>query len=104
MPKPAWENLGQFFSGGDFAVLAVVHFQAGGTRDVMGQYDEVYTEAHAGEYYMDASASSLLAPSAILVGIKRGDWCVIDGKTYDIMAHPKDDGTGLAILKLVEQQ
>lgn len=103
MPAPAWEKLSDFFSTNDFADECVVHFQAGGQRTVVGNFDDPYLDAQAGEYALDTSDPRFMAPATELAGIKKYDTAVIGGITYDILGGPQPDGTGLAVLKLAPQ-
>jgi hypothetical protein len=104
MPAPAWEDLSDFFDAGEFATEAVVHFQAGGSRTVTGNYEDPYLDAKAGEYVMDTTEPRFMAPASALVGIRRGDTIQIPGEgVFDILTGPQPDGTGLAQLKLAKQ-
>jgi hypothetical protein len=103
MPAPAWDNLDDFMDTADFAVPAVVQFQAGGTRDVAGILEDPYLGASAGEFTEDTTRTTFQLPMARATGIKRGDALVADGVTYDIMTRPQSLGDGMAQLELSRQ-
>ena len=100
MPSPAWEDLDDFLDVDDFATAAVIHFQAGGERPVVGNFDDPYLNARAGEHEEDTTKPTLNIKESDAVGIRRLDWLVINGKTYDIMTGAQPDGTGMAIIEL----
>ena len=102
MPSPAWENLDDFLNTDEFAVGAIIAFQAGGIRTVSGIFDDPYMNAGLGEYDMDSSRPRLLCKEPDLVGVDRGDQVTIDGTLYDVLTGPQSDGTGMAILALAE--
>jgi hypothetical protein len=103
MPSPAWEKLSDFLQPGDFAVAVDIQFQAGGARSVAAIFDDPYLDAQAGEYVMDNSQPRLTGRWADFVGVKRGDYVVVDGVTYDVMDAPKSDGTGMVVVHLATQ-
>ncbi|WOH61909.1 hypothetical protein [Bradyrhizobium sp. BWC-3-1] len=106
MTSPAWDNLDEFMDTGDFAVPAVVQFQAGGTRDVTGILEDPYLEARKGEFVEDTTVPTFQLPLNRCTGIKRGDSLVATlpknggTVTYDIMTRPQPLGDGMAQLEL----
>lgn len=110
MPSPAWENLDDFLDRDDFAVEALVEFQAGGTRTVWGIFDDPYMNAQLGEYEADTSKPRLLAKESDFAGVKRGDLVaiiqrdkagnIVSREEYDIMTGAQSTGDGMALLAL----
>lgn len=103
MPTPAWDDLDAFVSTDDFAVLATVRLQDGGTRVLRGIFDDPYLNTQLGEYEMDTSRPRLTCKEADVIGVKRGDLVDIDGRTYDVLTSAQADGTGMAVLDLAIQ-
>lgn len=100
MPSPAWEDLDDFLDVDDFATAAVIHFQGGGQRPVVGNLDDPYLLVRAGEYSEDTTKPTFYVKESDAAGIRRKDWLVVNGKTYDIMTGAQPDGTGMAIIEL----
>lgn len=100
MPAPAWEDLSVFLNVDEFAVDAVINFSAGGSRSVVGIFDDPYLNAEIGEYSMDNSDPRFLGRESDFAGADRGDTLTIGGVTYDILTGPQSDGVGMSILKL----
>ena len=105
MTGPAWDNLDTFLSTDDFAVDAVLTFQAGGTRAVKVIYDEPYLNAQLGEYEADRTDPRANGKEADFAGVTRGDTLRISstGQVLDILTAPQPDGTGWAVLQLATQ-
>lgn len=103
MSSPAWEDLDVFLQLDDFAVSAVIHLQAGGTRQVIGILDDPYLSASAGGFDRDQVRPTLQLKETDAVGVHRGDWVVTQGRTYDIMTAPQGDGTGMALLDMARR-
>ena len=97
---PAWENLDTFLQARDFAELATLGLQAGGTRPVTGIFDEPALDAAIGGYDRDTSAPRFLGKAADLTGVRRGDTLTIGARVFDVMSSPEIDGTGMAALRL----
>jgi hypothetical protein len=100
MTTPAWDDLDEFLQTDDFAVNAVVQFQAGGTRQVTGILEDPYKGARLGTFVEDTTAPTFQLPMVRCTGIRRGDALVVDGITYDIMTRPQALGDGMAQLEL----
>lgn len=100
MPAPAWEDLGDFLNVDDFATVATLKLQTGGTREVTGIFDEPYLNAQIGEYEADTSVPRFTCRASDVVGVQRGDVITVDDQAYDILTSPQPDGTGMALLKL----
>jgi hypothetical protein len=127
MPKASWENLDDFLQpqdGGGFAVPATLRTEAvtppapgwkpqptpEGWQEgdpitftkegVMGLFDDPYLDAQLGEYVADTSDPRFTCKASDVMGVRRGDWITIDGTTYNVMAKPQNDGTGMVILRL----
>jgi hypothetical protein len=103
VPAPSWENLDAFLqddAAGGFASSASIVLQDGRTLTVKGIFDEPYLNAQAGEYDFDTAEPRFTCKSSEVEDVTRGDELTLGGKTYDILASPMHDGTGLAVLKL----
>lgn len=106
MTSPAWDNLDEFMDTDDFAVPAVVQFQAGGTRDVTGILEDPYLDGKLGDFHEDTTQPTFQLPLYRCTGIKRGDTLVATlpknggTVTYDIMTRPQPLGDGMAQLEL----
>ncbi|MBF9235584.1 head-tail joining protein [Microvirga alba] len=103
MPKPAWDDLDAFLRDDEFATVATVRLQDGGTRTVRGIFDDPYLNAQLGEYEIDTTRPRLLCKEADVIGVKRGDLVDIDGRVYDVMTGAQPDGTGMALLEMAAQ-
>lgn len=104
MPKPAWDDLDAFLDGDEFAVKATIRLQEGGTRVVLGIFDDPYLNAQLGEYELDTARPRFTCKEADVIGVQRGDLVDIDGRTYDVLTGAQPDGTGMALLDLAAQQ
>jgi len=106
MTSPAWDNLDEVMDTGDFAVPAVVQFQAGGTRDVTGILEDPYLGARLNvDMVEDTTKPTFQLPMNRCTGINRRDTLVVstpkDGVIiYDIMTRPQPLGDGMAQLEL----
>jgi len=106
MTSPAWDDLDAFMDTDDFAVAAVIQFQAGGTRDVTGILEDPYLGARMNvDFVEDTTKPTFQLPLARCTGIKRGDILVatvpkVGTVTYDIMTRPQPLGDGMAQLEL----
>jgi len=104
MPAPAWENLDDFLSVDDFAIVATFTRQGSGqVRQVRGIFDEQYVDADLGEYTMDTGEPRLTCKEADVVGLKKHDACTIagiPGVNYELSHDPVPDGTGTAVVRL----
>lgn len=128
MPKASWENLDDFLQpqdGGGFAVAATLRIEATKPpaapgwkpsptpegwkvgdpltytkENVYGIFDDPYLDAQLGEYVTDTSAPRFTCKASDAAGIGRGDWITVNGTTYNVMARPQNDGTGMVILRL----
>jgi len=103
MPAPDWEDLGDFFDLVDFGVKAVVRFQAGGEREIVGIFDDPSITASLGVYVSDTTDPHFLCKETDAKGIRRGDFFVLNDVVHDILRDPKLDGTGVAMLILAAQ-
>jgi hypothetical protein len=101
MPAPAWENLADFLSTDDFAVLATFT-RAGGQviADVPGIFDDPVMNVEAGEYDVAASMPRFTCAHARVAMLKKNDATTIDGVAYLLDHDPYPDGTGMAVLQL----
>ena len=106
MPRPAWEDLGEFFDTDEFATTAVFTLLDGSTLPpVVGNFDDPYVNAKAGEYEADTIGPHFICPEAAVVGVRRKCSVVITAaghapRTFDVMTAPQLDGTGLALVEL----
>jgi hypothetical protein len=103
MGKPSWENLDDFLAldaAGGFARPATITLQSGAELVVHGIFDDPYLNAQLGEYEHDTSDPRFLCKASAVTSVRRGDELELDGKTYDVMTTPQDDGTGMATVKL----
>jgi hypothetical protein len=106
MTTPAWDDLEEFMDTDDFAVAAVIQFQAGGSRNVTGHLEDPYLGARKGEFVEDTTVPTFQLPLYRCTGIKRGDSLVATlpknggTVTYDIMTRPQPLGDGMAQLEL----
>lgn len=100
MPAPAWENLDDFLEPDEFALVAVIEFQDGSQREVVGVFDEPYLDAQLGEYNLDTSRPRLLGKEPDLAGVSRGDLVRLDGREFDVLTGPQSTGDGMAVLEL----
>lgn len=98
--NPAWDHLDDFLQADEFAVPAAIRFQAGGSRDVMGVFDDPSLTAKLGGYDRDDNQVTLTVKASDTAGVRRGDTVTVAGKTYDVMTSPKMDGGGMAALVL----
>lgn len=101
--NPAWDNLDDFLQLGDFAVPAVVQFQAGGQRSIKGVFDDPSLTAKLGGYDRDDNQVTLTVKASDAAGVRRGDTVTVAGATYDVLTTPKADGTGMAAIPLAAQ-
>jgi len=101
MPAPAWENLDDFLSTDDFAVLATFT-RAGGQviPDVPGIFDDPVMNADTGEYDVAASMPRFTCAHARVAMLKKNDAATIGGVAYLLDHDPHADGTGMAVLQL----
>ena len=104
MPTPSWENLDVFLQGnavGGFAVQATVTLRrTGEERVITGIFDEPYMNAQLGEYEVDDAQPRFTCKEADVVGIRAKDILLLNGREFYVMSYPRQDGTGLCILKL----
>ncbi|QPB08620.1 head closure Hc1 [Burkholderia phage Mica] len=107
MPHPSWDDPAEFLDPDEFAVKAVIQFQDGTTRNIVGMYDGPYREGQLGEYEQDTTKPKFTCAEGVALGAKRGDGLVVyqaDGKTvfgtFGILTYPQPDGTGLEVLEL----
>jgi hypothetical protein len=103
MGKPDWENLDEFLqldSAGGFASSALIALQGGGTLNVTGIFDDPRLTTQLGEFEHDTLDPRFACRSDQVAAVRRGDELTLDGTTYDVVASPHHDGTGLAVIKL----
>jgi hypothetical protein len=107
MPHPAWDNPADFVDTDDFAVKAVIQYQAGGTLNIIGIYDGPYELAKLKEYQQDTTKPKFTCVEGTCVNVHRGDDLVVyqaDGvtvfATFGILTYPQPDGTGMEVLQL----
>lgn len=110
MPHPSWDNPADFLDQDEFAVKAIIQFQDGTTRPIVGMYDGPYREGQLGEYEQDTTKPKFTCEEGTCKGAKRGDGLVVyeaGGKTvfgtFGILTYPQPDGTGLEVLELSEE-
>ncbi len=103
MASRDWENLDVFFDPDEFGEEALIHFQDGSTRDIVGIFDEPYVNTQTGEYDMDTVQPRLTTKIADVADVLRGDEVEINGTKYDVLTGPQNDGTGLGMLELAPQ-
>lgn len=111
MPHPSWDNPADFMDTDDFAVKAIIQFQDGTTRNIVGIYDGPYLEARLKEYEQDTDKPKFTCVEGTCAGVRRGDDLVVyqsDGvtvfATFGILTTPQEDGTGLEVLELAPDQ
>lgn len=101
---PSWERLDDFFqpeTAGGFGLPAVLRYDVSGDeKTIIGIFDDPYLDTQLGEYIADTSAPRFTCKEIDVLDVRRGDYLIHGGKTYNIMAVPQGDGTGLAILRL----
>lgn len=106
MPKPAWEDLGEFLDTEEFASTAVFTLLDSSTLPpVVGIFTDPYEGAQAGEYRADTEQTCFACPEAALAGVERGCTVVITSpgyspRTMDVLTDPQSDGAGLAVVML----
>jgi hypothetical protein len=107
MPHPSWDDPSEFIDIDDFAVKAIIQFQDGTTRNIVGIYDGPYLMATLKGYEQDTSKPKFTCAEGTCDGVRRGDAIVIynsDGVTFfgtfGILTYPEPDGTGLESLEL----
>jgi hypothetical protein len=107
MPHPSWDNPADFVSEDDFGVKAVIQFQDGTARTIVGIYDGPYEKAKLKEYEQDTTKPKFTCIEGTCAGARRGDGLVVyqpDGvtvfATFGIMTYPQPDGTGLEVLEI----
>lgn len=111
MPHPSWDNPADFVVLDDFAVKAIIQYQAGGTLNIVGIYDGPYKEGDLKDYQEDTTEPKFTCVEGTCVNARRGDALVVyqpDGVTvfgaFAIMTYPQPDGTGLEVLELTPDQ
>lgn len=102
MPALAWEDLDQFLSPDEFAVVALLR-RVDGDTEVTGIFDDPYMNTEIGEYDLDTTRPRFLCKEDDLAGARRGDELTIDGVTYDVMTEPQPTGDGMAVLELTRR-
>lgn len=109
MPKPAWEDLGEFLDADEFAASAVFTLLDGSTTPaVLGVFDDPYLNASAGEYQADDIGPRFYCPEAAVAGVERRCTAVVTApgeppRTFDVMTRPQACGTGMALVELAPQ-
>ena len=93
------ENIEQFFSDEDFAVVAELTLTSGANRLVKAIFESPTQSLELYETTVDASGPRLFLPTSKSDGIKRGATARIDKKTYSI-ERVTCDGTGITVLYL----
>lgn len=109
MSKPIWENLDWFFTAdtnGGFA-KAAVFFSPEGTKihEANVIFDNAKYDAMAGEFSLEEEDPRMILPEhPALASIRKDCYVVIETVgTFDIMEHPRPDGTGTYTLELAKQ-
>lgn len=100
MPAPDWENLDQFLAEEDFAVPVELRRDGNLLRTISAIFDAPFLNAELGEYELDTVQPRLTCKAADVADVVRGDECVVDGATLDVVRSPEPDGSGLAIVPL----
>lgn len=103
MPSPAWENLDDFISTDDFAVLATVTPHGQAAKQIKVIFDDPYLNAQLGEYEWDGGQPRILGKEGDMIGMTRGDSVFVNGKQYWALTNPQQDGTGMAVIHISEQ-
>lgn len=108
MPAPQWEDLDAFLQLDDFAVPAVITRQVGAPLPVVVIFDDPNVNADLGDAYTrDDVRPTANGKETAMPGVKRGDTITITfpagAQTFDILAAPMPDGTGMAKLALARQ-
>lgn len=101
--NPAWDNLDDFLQLDDFAVPAVVQFQAGGSRAIKGVFNDPSLSAKLGGYDRDDNQVTLTVTASDAAGVRRGDVVTVAGASYDVLTTPRGDGAGMAAIVLASQ-
>lgn len=103
MPSPSWENLDDFLTTDDrggFATVAVFSLQIGGARRASGIFDDATLNTQTGEYEIDIVNPRFLCKYTDVVDVNRFDTVTIDGQVWQVVDLPRDDGTGMATVRL----
>lgn len=108
MPAPAWEDLDQFLQLDDFAVAATITRQVGLPLSLSVVFDDPNVNADLGDAYTrDDVRPMATGKESDMPGVKRGDTITLQfhtgAQTFDILAAPMPDGTGMAKLALARQ-
>jgi hypothetical protein len=94
------ENVREFFDEkSGFAKRVLFRFQAGGSKVVVGIFEEGYLWTDSGRIGLETTAPRLLAPSSDVKAVSRGDEAEIERKQYEVLT-VEPDGTGLSVVKL----
>lgn len=105
MPRPFWEDLGEFLDTDEFAVPAVISLRAGGQVSLPVIFDDPYVQAGLGDALVrDDVRPRATCREALVVNVRRGDTITVNfpngPRTYDILTAAQPDGTGMAVLEL----
>jgi hypothetical protein len=98
-----WEDLDAFLDLEEFAASVTLGLQDGGSRELIGIFDDPYLNAELGEYELDTTRPRLTCKAADVTDVRRRDTVTINGETMDVMTDPQPDGTGLAVLALARR-
>lgn len=64
-----------------------------------GIFDAPFIDAKAADMQFETSGPQVQVRAADVVFVKRGDYCLVKGQTYDVV-QVQPDGTGMAIVTL----
>lgn len=93
------EDLSPFFNLAEFATLAVFELPEGGTREVIGIFDNAYFAPEVGETVLDSTQPRFTCPQSSLSGVERGCFVAIAGAHYSVKSL-QPDGSGTAVVAL----
>jgi hypothetical protein len=100
MPAPAWENLDAFLSLDDFAVQALLMFRDGTSITAAVIFDDPFLDTMIGEYSLETTQPRILGKDCDIGRLRKGDRVIIDGREYDVLGGPQEDGAGMSTAPL----
>ena len=96
------EDLSEFFSSNDFAVVASYTPKNGTTISINGIFDAEYLSVDGDGSVGVSSNTPIFACKTADIGNSHLADLVVNGKTYKVVEH-RPDGTGVSTLILQEQ-
>ncbi|QAU22883.1 hypothetical protein EO087_01845 [Dyella sp. M7H15-1] len=103
MTHPAWDNLDEFLDPDDFAIMVTfVSTPDGSATGVQRKLPVIFDDPHydqdLGEYLMNASEPRCTCKAVDVIGFKKRDRAMIDGRAYLLEHDPQPDGVGMAVV------